>query len=345
MLPAPKKRAQTGTGGAAPATGGSELKLGMERKERVLGGGAARREDEALVVAPMGESMADGDGEKEEEYGVSLPLAEEEPVKQETKLESPPPPASTSSTSAPKPATQFLPQSVARKPIVPASAFRKKKTTATTATTSSTSTISTTSKPAEKISLFSAVPAPSPSAPSPSVSASASASASTKSVDYTPLLVTSAPEPPPEAPPSVDADTVDPNAYGYGNGYYNNAGSKPTSQPEPDPNDLEAIARNAGLDDNELRQLLGRHRNRSSAASSSAAPVIKTFSVAAEYDSNAAAIRAGTLQAYQVNPVRSIAPGKHQLSQLLNAAQAQRGALEDKWAEGKRKRGGLGKGT
>lgn len=82
-----------------------------------------------------------------------------------------------------------------------------------------------------------------------------------------------------------------------------------------------------------MRQLLGRG-NRSRDPIS-----IATFDVSTEYASNNLFARdEATRAAMAVNPVRSIAPGKHQLSQLLNAAQAQKGAFEEKFAEGKRNR-------
>ena len=38
------------------------------------------------------------------------------------------------------------------------------------------------------------------------------------------------------------------------------------------------------------------------------------------------------------NPVRAIAPGKHSLKQLVNAAQSQKEALEESFAKGKSNR-------
>lgn len=82
-----------------------------------------------------------------------------------------------------------------------------------------------------------------------------------------------------------------------------------------------------------MRQLLGRGNRFRDPVS------IATFDVSTEYASNNVFARDEAARAAMaVNPVRSIAPGKHQLTQLLNAAQAQKGAFEERFAEGKRNR-------
>jgi hypothetical protein len=43
-----------------------------------------------------------------------------------------------------------------------------------------------------------------------------------------------------------------------------------------------------------------------------------------------------------INPVRGIAPGKHSLKQLVNAAATQADALEEHFAQGKRNRNEAG---
>lgn len=77
-----------------------------------------------------------------------------------------------------------------------------------------------------------------------------------------------------------------------------------------------------------MRQLRGRNAR--------SGPInIVDFNVEQEYNINEQN-RALGLTLPQANPLRSIAPGKHQLSSLLNAAQSQKTALEEHFAEGKR---------
>lgn len=101
-------------------------------------------------------------------------------------------------------------------------------------------------------------------------------------------------------------------------------------------NSLEHIASDLNLSQSEMRQLMGR-KGRMSAANAK----ILTFNTDAEYKSNSALLASMSeqeLAAQQHNPVRSIAPGKHSLQQLVNAASNQRGALEESFASGKRNR-------
>ncbi|KAK4196645.1 mitotic checkpoint regulator, MAD2B-interacting-domain-containing protein [Triangularia verruculosa] len=57
------------------------------------------------------------------------------------------------------------------------------------------------------------------------------------------------------------------------------------------------------------------------------------FNMEAEYNSNEALRQSGEQQVY--NPIRSIAPGKHSLRQVVNMAQNNQSALEDSFAKGK----------
>lgn len=138
----PTKRARVGGGGLsglsallpAPKRSGANTPLvSMKNSEgvgRVLGGGAARKEDEFLVVMPE-----ENQGPEEEPPIASSPKEKEEERKAA--------PVSVATT------TQFIPQSVSRKPIQPASAFRRKGATKTTSPASATLA----AKPA-KVSLF-----------------------------------------------------------------------------------------------------------------------------------------------------------------------------------------------
>ena len=61
--------------------------------------------------------------------------------------------------------------------------------------------------------------------------------------------------------------------------------------------------------------------------------VVTTFDTSTEYAHNEALRATGEQQIY--NPVRAIAPGKHNLRQLVNQVHNQRDALEESFAQGK----------
>ncbi|KAJ5463949.1 hypothetical protein N7475_007084 [Penicillium sp. IBT 31633x] len=97
--------------------------------------------------------------------------------------------------------------------------------------------------------------------------------------------------------------------------------SNPTSS-------LDSVANDLNLSKSERRQLFGRN-------ATSAQSHVRTFNTDEEYASNQV-LAQGELAAAQHNPVRSIAPGKHTLQQLLNAASSQKEALEESFAAGRR---------
>lgn len=104
-----------------------------------------------------------------------------------------------------------------------------------------------------------------------------------------------------------------------------------TYQPAPthsNPNSLDTIASDLNLSASQRRQLFGRNKDAPSAAN------IMHFDMETEYASNEVLRQQG--QAQEHRAVKAIAPGKHSLQQLVNAASTQKEALEDKWAEGKR---------
>jgi hypothetical protein len=107
------------------------------------------------------------------------------------------------------------------------------------------------------------------------------------------------------------------------------------------PQTLTSIANDLNLSRSELRQLFGRQSAQSGTDPSHTDPKVLTFDTDAEYRSNAAYLASTTESeraAQQHNPVRSIAPGKHSLRQLVNAVSNQRDALEESFASGKRNR-------
>ncbi|KAI9718175.1 MAG: hypothetical protein M1828_006807 [Chrysothrix sp. TS-e1954] len=98
---------------------------------------------------------------------------------------------------------------------------------------------------------------------------------------------------------------------------------------------LQELANNLGLSASERRQLFGRNSKPTDAQ-------ISQFSLAAEYTHNRELNQnEGAVPSH--NPVRSIAPGKHSLQQLVNAANTQKDALEESFAAGKRNKKDAGR--
>ncbi|KAI1623713.1 mitotic checkpoint regulator, MAD2B-interacting-domain-containing protein [Exophiala viscosa] len=92
---------------------------------------------------------------------------------------------------------------------------------------------------------------------------------------------------------------------------------------------LDTIASDLNLSKAERRQLFGRNGRPGGTAMN-----VVNFNTDEEYAANEA-LRA-TGEQIQHNPVRSIAPGKHSLKQLVSAATGQKDALEESFATGKR---------
>ena len=92
-------------------------------------------------------------------------------------------------------------------------------------------------------------------------------------------------------------------------------------------NDLDTLANSLGLSTAERRQLFGRGGNSIDAK-------VAHISMAKEYAHNRE-LRENEELMPSNNPVRSIAPGKHSLQQLVNAAQSNKEALEESFARGK----------
>ena len=116
---------------------------------------------------------------------------------------------------------------------------------------------------------------------------------------------------------------------------YGSVSTPPLSYPSPHvppsiaapSNDLHSIASDLNLSAAEKRQLLGRK-----GANATVANVVN-FNTDEEYAANQAAIEAG--EQVQHNPVRAIAPGKHNLKQLVSSAAGQKDALEESFARGR----------
>lgn len=94
-------------------------------------------------------------------------------------------------------------------------------------------------------------------------------------------------------------------------------------------NTLSDIASDLDLSPAQRRQLFGRGGvNAGNTAH---------FNMDAEYRSNQEMAASG--ETFEHRQVKTIAPGKHSLQQLVNNVKGQTDALEDKWAEGRRARG------
>lgn len=91
---------------------------------------------------------------------------------------------------------------------------------------------------------------------------------------------------------------------------------------------LDSIAEDLNLSASAKRQLFGRQKNEPSTIS------IVNFSTDQEYAANELLRQAG--EQIQHNPVRTIAPGKHSLKQLVNVANSQKDALEEHFATSRR---------
>lgn len=105
---------------------------------------------------------------------------------------------------------------------------------------------------------------------------------------------------------------------------------------QPQPQSLDDIATDLNLSASAKRQLLGRHHNtnKTHPFQPTTIPNIVNFNTDEEYAANELLRQAG--ETVQHNPVRGIAPGKHSLKQLVNAASNQKDALEEQFASGRR---------
>ncbi|KAI9830089.1 MAG: hypothetical protein M1826_005082 [Phylliscum demangeonii] len=203
-------------------------------------------------------------------------------------------------------ATMFKPLSVARKPL-------KKTVARTPATVGPTGVDARDTRPATK-----------PRATLFSMHISdAVAPAVTSTEEYKPMIYSALPTPdePPSAgdfpdPPVAEEDDLQPVVAG-----------------QPDPQCLDSIAADLGLSDAAKRQLFGRQAKGARRGEGPAVNVIR-FNTDQEYAANEALRAAG--ETVQHNPVRAIAPGKHSLKQLINAASNQKEALEEHFAAGRR---------
>ena len=95
------------------------------------------------------------------------------------------------------------------------------------------------------------------------------------------------------------------------------------------PQTLGSIASDLKLSKSDRRQLFGRRGQPAGTAIN-----VVNFNTDQEYAANEALRASG--EQVQHNPVRAIAPGKHSLKQLVNAATGQKEALEESFATGRK---------
>ncbi|KAJ5604490.1 hypothetical protein N7510_009644 [Penicillium lagena] len=210
------------------------------------------------------------------------------------------------SVGRPNPKKKKTPKSTTPQPApaAPPTAQSSVPSTSQTETTSGPDSAPAPAPPKPKVSLFSL------SSEDRSDAAPAPAAAYEPLVYSTEMEAPSAgPAPAPESIPSATPDD-------------------PTGAASFNPATLNTIANDLNLSKSERRQLFGRN-------AIPAESRVLTFNTDQEYASNQAMAQS-ELAAQQHNPVRAIAPGKHTLQQLVNAANSQREALEESFATGRR---------
>ncbi|KAL4793276.1 mitotic checkpoint regulator, MAD2B-interacting-domain-containing protein [Aspergillus venezuelensis] len=139
----------------------------------------------------------------------------------------------------------------------------------------------------------------------------------------------------PEASVSAYASTYEPLVYTNDTapaaGPATEEASVPAASTQPEPpsaQTLDYIADDLNLSKSQRRQLFGRNADPFNSR-------ILHFNTDKEYIANQEMAHQEQA-ATQHNPVRAIAPGKHTLQQLVNAASTQKEALEESFATGKR---------
>lgn len=302
MLPAPKRNnavaAEKKTPGSTRKVFG--LKTGAEP-------GFSREADEEMRMEQAGMG-GDGDDEMIPKAG-SLQSSAESGVKPE------------GGGGSPKEEPKLKGNAMMFKPL---SVGRQKKKPKSTATTTASAPVEAPS-PLPKEEKPATVETPAPQ-PKPKVSlfslsteekptASDTGTGPTTSAGYQPLMYNATPEAPEAGPERPPPEQVSEPAI--------------SNAPSTQAPTLDNIADDLNLSRSERRQLLGRHDVSSKSQ-------VLHFNTNKEYAANQEMAESTDLAAAQHNPVRAIAPGKHTLQQLVNAASTQRDALEESFATGRR---------
>ncbi|KAL8996051.1 MAG: hypothetical protein Q9188_006660 [Gyalolechia gomerana] len=305
FLPAPKRSA-AGNGGL---NGAGAKRSGLESSVSLKTGSAPAFSREPVVESGLavedGPENIDEDGSLQDNGD---PL-ERSSTEQGGGLNLPLPKSTSKAQGEPKKqgnSMMFKPLSVARKPQRKKSAL----TNGEAAPKTKHSPISTKPKPPPKVSLFSAEPLP-----------DHHGNSSTSNGTYEPLIYGAhKPETSSTDPTQIENPYV-PDSQPL-------AEAIPLSNNTPGPQSLDTIASDLNLSASAKRQLFGRQKPNASAIN------IVNFNTDQEYAANELLRQAG--EQVQHNPVRAIAPGKHSLKQLVNAASNQKDALEEQFASGRR---------
>jgi hypothetical protein len=322
----PAKRPRIGGGGVsgfnsflpAPKTTAHSTKA-------TLGGGAGAKKGLGVGVNLKTGAAPGFSRESEPEMEYSEDTYEEEgeeiPTNGGSSLSLPPPKSVTNGQQKPteevkligKP-LMFKPLSVSRKPAKKKKAVSRDAPAAPPVTPAKPETIE---KPAPrpKVSLFSmSTEASTPVVP-------------TSNGEYKPMLY----EPAEERVDEDESSSLNPFYEDY---TPNTSQIIPPAVPTPPVSQsLNDIAGDLNLSAAERRQLFGRQKGGHGIQS---ATKVINFNTDEEYLHNEELRAAGEQVTH--NPVRSIAPGKHSLKQLVNAAQSQKEALEESFAKGRNNR-------
>jgi len=303
FLPAPKRAGQTSAtlgGGNAVKKGG--LGAGVNLKTGAAPGFSREPEPEREYAEEQNSEQASTSGGN----GFTLPPPKapqnEEKPAQEVKLVGKP--------------LMFRPLSVARKP--------KKKTVAQLS--SAASIPSTPAKPQPKAE----IPAPKPKVSLFSMGSEETSTMTPSNGEYKPMMLDT---PEQETQESEDPDSLEPSYEDFTPNASQSGLGLPAVPTPPVSQSLDDIAGDLNLSAAERRQLFGRQKG--GRGNKSATKVIN-FNTDEEYLHNEELRAAGEQVSH--NPVRSIAPGKHSLKQLVNAAQSQKEALEESFAKGRNNR-------
>lgn len=310
FLPAPKRAGQStnATLGGGNATRKSGLGAGVSLKT-----GAAPAFSRELE--PERESTEDepaGDENSATESGMNLPppnsLADEQKPADEVKLVGKP--------------LMFKPLSVARKSVK-----RKPQKPSSITSTPSTSTPQTSTPATPQNSGKAAAPNPRISLFSLEVESVNTTPNTTSNGEYQPMLYQSTTQD--QSPTYEDYTPTSTHTLPFV--------PTPPVNTHANAESLSSIADTLHLSASERRQLFGRQKPLSNSRSAPpAATKIINFNTDQEYAHNEELRAAG--EQVMHNPVRSIAPGKHSLKQLVGAAQSQKEALEESFASGRNNR-------
>ncbi|KAH7021778.1 mitotic checkpoint regulator, MAD2B-interacting-domain-containing protein [Macrophomina phaseolina] len=298
FLPAPKRSGEA-AGGAAKRAPGSGLGKGVSLKTGAAPGFSREPVEEA---SGHGQDKQDG-REDEDAYGPEAPAEEPKPA-EEVKLVGKPmmfKPLSVANNAKKKKAAATPP--AVPKPSIPQSPA----TEAVPVEKGEPAPAQIPPKPKPKVSLFSI--SREDSSPVPSASGGV----------YEPMMYTSQ-----QSTTPLYADGND-TAAPY------QISTTDASQPSG-PQSLNTVASDLNLTEAQKRQLFGRQRGKG-APDLSAINVVN-FNTDQEYAHNEELRASGEI--IQHNQVKTIAPGKHSLQQLVNNAAMQKDALEEHFATGKR---------